>query len=104
MKVNRIASQREDGGFDHHVCVGNESPWDVPNERSVQCASEDEAVKLQEILRDLVDRDRLIVGDYFTHARTGVRFVCKAVTYKRMGGIVPQTIVEIEPAPIADGG
>jgi hypothetical protein len=42
-------------------------------------------------------RDRLTIGDYFTHERTGARFVCRAVTRHDYGGAVPIVRAEIEP-------
>lgn len=39
---------------------------------------------------------RLLPGDYFTHTRSGIRFVCRAVTRHDYDGLVR---VELEPAP-----
>lgn len=43
--------------------------------------------------------ERLTCGDYFTHDRTGVRFVCRSVTRHDYGSSVPMLRAEIEPAP-----
>ena len=45
------------------------------------------------------ERERLMCGDYFTHDRTGVRFVCRAVTRHDYGGSMPILRAEIELAP-----
>ena len=43
-----------------------------------------------------VERARLTVGDYFTHDRTGERFVCRAVTRHDYGGTLPMLRAEVE--------
>ena len=42
------------------------------------------------------EQERLICGDHFTHERTGVRFVCRAVTRHDYGGSMPMLCAEIE--------
>ncbi len=42
------------------------------------------------------ERDGLMCGDYFTHDRTGLRFVCRAVTRHNYGGIMPIVRAEVE--------
>ncbi len=44
-------------------------------------------------------RERLMCGDYFTHDRTGVSFVCRAVTRHDYGASMPMLRAEIEMAP-----
>jgi hypothetical protein len=41
--------------------------------------------------------DRPLVGDYYTHDRTGVRFVCRSVTRHDYSGALPGLKVELEP-------
>ena len=45
------------------------------------------------------EQHSVIPGDYFTHDRTGVRFVCRAVTRHDYSGINSLVRVEIEPSP-----
>ena len=46
------------------------------------------------------ERERLMCGDFFTHDRTGVRFVCRAVTRRHdYGDSMPMLRAEIELAP-----
>ena len=46
-----------------------------------------------------VERERLMCGDYFTHDRTGMRFVCRAVTRHDYGGSIPMLRADVELAP-----
>jgi hypothetical protein len=52
MNANRIASQREDCGFDHFVTFGDAAPWDAKDEETVKCATEEDAIKLERICRE----------------------------------------------------
>jgi len=45
------------------------------------------------------ERERLMCGDYFTHDRTGARFICRAVTRHDYGGSMSMLRAEIELAP-----
>ena len=39
---------------------------------------------------------RLLLGDYFTHDRSGTRFVCRAVTRQDYGGLTSFVRAEVE--------
>lgn len=44
----------------------------------------------------LAHQERLMVGDYFTHDRTGARFVCRAVVRHDYDGLESKMRAEIE--------
>jgi hypothetical protein len=47
----------------------------------------------------LSQEERLMPGDYFTHDRTGKRFLCRSVTHHNYDGMLNSVRVEIEPVP-----
>jgi hypothetical protein len=50
------------------------------------------------------DQSGIQVGDYFTHKRTGARFVCRSVTRHDHDGAFQSLRVELDPDPDPESG
>lgn len=48
--VTVLSDQQDDGGFKHYVTFGDKAPWDADDADSVECATEDDAHKLKDII------------------------------------------------------